>query len=121
MIDARARIIWGESPESVRDFLISHGIAATEVDAHIKAFEAERNAEIRKAGVRNVAVGAAILLAAGIIFYPCYRYLDAVSYTGGVRLIIAFAIGGLYGLWRLAKGLAHLLRPRAEHRPIGDL
>ena len=121
MIEARAKIVWGESSSSVRDFLTTNGISAVDADAKITAFQLERNREIRKVGIKNTVIGAAVLAAEGITVYPFYKYLDSVTYTGGTRVIIAYAIGGLYALWRLVKGLAHLLRPQSEDRSITEI
>ncbi len=51
IVEARARIIWGEESPSVRCFLTSNGMSAA--DAQLAAFNRERNAEIRKLGFRN--------------------------------------------------------------------
>ena len=121
MIDARARIIWGESPSSVRGFLMAHGVTATDANAKIKSFQLERNSGMRSIAIRNTIAGGTILVAEGITFYPFYRYLDSISYTGGVRLMIGYAIGGLYGLWRLGRGLVYLLRPQSDGRLVTDI
>jgi hypothetical protein len=62
--EARAKIIWGESPSSVRDDLISHGLSSAEADAKIKEFKVERNATIRKVGLKSTIIGA-VLVAGG--------------------------------------------------------
>jgi hypothetical protein len=35
IVEARARIVWGDEPASVRSFLTSNGMAAAEADAKI--------------------------------------------------------------------------------------
>jgi hypothetical protein len=46
MTEARARIIWGESPHSVRDFLVSKGVSVDAADKKLLEFELERNREL---------------------------------------------------------------------------
>jgi hypothetical protein len=119
--EARARIVWGESPATVRDYLITNGMSDLDADAKVKEFKAERNAEIRRIGLRNTVIGGAIMGVAGLTFYPCYNYFDPLSYSAGARIIIAFSIGGLYGLWRLAKGLAYFIRPQSEEKSLTEI
>ena len=124
--EARARIIWGEEPDSVRAFLISNGMPATDADAALKNFAHERNAEIRKIGIRDAVIGGALLAGAGIAYY----YLSKSSFmhnpSGGRRhgygyLYIYVIMVALYGLWRLIKSIPHLARPKSEHGSIPDL
>jgi len=44
IVEARARIIWGDEPLSVRYYLTSNGMSAADADAQIKQFTLERNA-----------------------------------------------------------------------------
>ena len=71
IIEARAKVLRGEPSSSVRDFLIANGISAIDADAKIKEFNAERNTEIRKLGIKNTVVGAAIMGGGTITLYPC--------------------------------------------------
>lgn len=119
--EARARVIWDESSSSVREFLIENGFSDLDADAKINEFSRERNSEIRRIGIKNAVIGAAILVAEGITFYPSYKYFDSISYTGGAKIIMLYSIGGLYGLWRLVKGVSYLLRPQSEKRSITDI
>jgi hypothetical protein len=122
IVEARARIIWGDEPASVRYFLTSSGVAAAEADAKIEELTLERNAEIRKLGIRDVMIGVA-LMAPGIFFF-CMLFvrshipsLTARSGKGyGVVALVA-----LYGLWRLMNGVIRLLRPKSEHGSIPDI
>ena len=122
LIEARAKIIWGEAAESVREFLISNGMSGPEADGQIKAFKLERNREIRKMGIKNTLIGAGLMTVSGITI-PClltippnYGYrLDAGR---GVAILV---LVGLYGLWKLTNGIIHLVRPQSEHQSITDL
>ena len=116
--EARARIIWGESALLVREFLVSNGLSATDADSKIEGFCAERCLEIRRDGRRQTFIGATLIFLAGIMFYPCYSYFDSSTYLGGVRIIAVFAIVGLFGLWKLTKGVIYLARPQSVHKSV---
>jgi len=122
IVEARARIIWGDEPGSVRYFLTSNGMAAAEADAKIKELALERNAEIRKLGTRDVLIGVVLIGAAGISLYwlfagshiPSLTVRSAKGY--GVLVLVA-----IYGLWRLVNGIIRLVRPKSEHGSIPDI
>jgi hypothetical protein len=121
IIEARAKIIWGEPSSSVRDFLISNGISAVEADAKIKDFNVERNAEIRRLGIKNTVIGAAILGGGTITLYPCFKYFDSLTHINRPIFIGVFVVGGLYGMWKLVRGISYLLRPQSEERSITQI
>ena len=67
MVEARAKIMWGESPSSVREFLTSKGISAAEAEATIKELTLERNAEIRRLGSGRIVIGSVLIGVPGIL------------------------------------------------------
>jgi hypothetical protein len=120
--EARARIIWGESSRSVRDFLVSNGISDAEADAKIREFSLERNAEIRGLGLKSVLVGMALIGAAGVMFWVRIRLINnGILYIGLAKYYAVVGVAGLYGMWRLAKGIFYLVRPQSERRSIPDM
>jgi hypothetical protein len=119
--EARAKIIWGESPSSVRDDLISHGLSSAEADAKIKEFKVERNATIRKVGLKSTIVGAALLLVTGGI---CYVYFKNPKFNWNryaLRSIATIVLVGLYGCWKLFNGIIYLVRPQSEDKSITEI
>jgi hypothetical protein len=119
--EARAKIIWGESPSSVRDDLISHGLSSAEADAKIKEFKVERNATIRKVGLKSTIVGAALLLVTGGI---CYVYFKNPQFNWNryaLRSIATIVLVGLYGCWKLFNGIIYLVRPQSEDKSITEI
>jgi|SRR5215831_18286594 len=119
MADARARIIWGESPQSVRDFLVSNGVSVDAADSKVLEFELERNRELRRIGLRNVLIGGVLAAAASIALYLWFPVASASS--GIVRALAVVLLAGLYGFWKLIKGIVYLLRPQSEHKSIPDI
>lgn len=99
--------------------MISNGVSAEVADARIQEFEAERSRELRRIGLRNVLIGAVLTVAAGI---PLYLTLPSASATSGIIQALAIVLlAGVYGLWKLVKGVAYLVRPEAEHKSIPDI
>ena len=119
MADARARIIWGESPPSVRDFLVSNGVSVDAADSKVLEFELERNRELRRIGLRNVLIGGVLAAAASIALYLWFPVASASS--GIVRALAVVLLAGLYGVWKLIKGIVYLPRPQSEHKSIPDI
>ena len=117
--EARARIIWGEPSPSVRDFLITNGVSDLVVDAKLKEFELERNRELRGIGLRNVMIGIVLAGAAGITLYLTLPIASAAS--GIIKALAVVLLAGLYGLWKLVKGVTYLVRPQSEHKSIPDI
>ncbi len=129
VLEARARIIWGESFSSVRAFLVSNGISESDADAQIQEFAIERNREIRSIGIRSVVVGVLVTCSAGGVLYWIATWilppgaarvygLGGNSVITGVIVLVAIAV---YGLWRLVKGIVYLVRPQSELKSIPDI
>jgi hypothetical protein len=122
IVEARARITWGDEPSSVRYFLTSNGMSATDADAKLRDLILERNAEIRKLGLRDVLIGVALTGGAGIFFYSLFRSSHMPGATvkagKGYGVLVLLAI---YGLWRLINGICRLVRPKSEHGSIPDI
>ncbi|MGA2868371.1 MAG: hypothetical protein ABSF34_04320, partial [Verrucomicrobiota bacterium] len=119
--EARAKIIWGEPLSSVRDYLVSHGLSSPEADEKIKEFNAERNAAIRKVGLKSTIVGAALVLVAGWICYVCCTNPKFDWNRYAIRNIATIVLVGLYGCWKLFNGIVYLVRPQSEDKSITEI
>src|SRR5437867_3099588 len=119
MSEARAKIIWGEPPSSVRGFLVSSGVSGAVADAKVAEFCLERNRELRKIGFRDFLIGVVLTVAAGMSLYMGIS-LGAVS-SGWIRTLALVLLAGLYGLWKLGKGVIYLTRPQSVHKSIPDI
>ena len=121
IVEARAKITWGETPSSVRYFLTSNGMSAADADVTIKELNAERNREIRRAGVRSTCIGAAVTCGAGILLYVMLRDSHTLFANRHAKAICGDALLGLYGIWKLVNGLVYLIRPQFEERSITEI
>ena len=122
IVEARARIIWGDEPASVRYFLTTNGMSAADADAKIKEFNAERNREIRRLAIRDILIGVALIGGAGIFFWLLFasKRIPSTSVRSAKGYGV-LALAGLYGLWKLVNGIINLVRPKSEHGSIPDL
>jgi len=119
IVEARARIIWGEPSSSVRDFLISNGVSSVVADAKLREFKLERNQELRRIGRRNILIGGMLTGAAAITLALAFHIASASS--GIIKALAVVLLAGLYGLSKLVKGAVYLLRPQSEHKSIPDI
>jgi hypothetical protein len=117
--EARARVIWGEPSLTVRDFLTSNGISAAVAEAKLKEFELERSQELRRIGLRNVVIGGILTGGAGLTLYLAFAIASATS--GIIKALAVVLLAGIYGFWKLVKGVIYLVRPQSEHGSIPDV
>ena len=120
--NARARIIWGETSSSVRDFLVSNGVSDTIADTRIREFIVERNVEIRKLGIRSILIGVTVLVASGgLVAYLMFIYGWRIVMVQFARGFVTLVVIGLYGVWKLLRGVIYLVNPQSEHKSISDI
>ncbi len=121
MVEAKAKMTWGESSSSVRSFLTSNGMSAVDADARIAELVAERNRDIRRIGLWRSCIGAAILCGAGILLYLELKHTNTLFPSRRAKGIAVLVLVGLYGMWKLANGLFSLLRPQSEEGSITEI
>ena len=120
--EARAKIIWGDSSDSVRSFLIVNGMPASEADERIREFNRERNNEIRKLGLRDTFIGVVVLAVSGLLLWLILARLRiSATHLRVGRGVGVLVLGACYGLWKLINGLINLIRPQSEHESIPDI
>ena len=111
--DARAKVTWGESRESVLDFFQQNGVGDKDAISYIDALFRERAADIRKTGIKKILIG--------IFFIALLLAYIAISMFIGVieiRLLVIAGISGLVGGWKIIEGISYILKPSNES---GDL
>lgn len=127
IVEARARITWGEEADSVRLFLISNGMSEGEANALINDLTLDRHLEIRKLGIKDVFIGISLLGAVGVYLY---LFIDSAMDStirdrrrdGWYAFFIILALYSFfYGLWRLMNGIIRLVRPKHDEGSIPDI
>ena len=123
--EARARIIWGDSVASVRDYLVSNGISSSDADTKVAEFNQERNCELRRMGFRNLLIGILLTGVSGVTLYLLFlgAWLGGGWLTSSNRLKVDALVflAGVYGLWKIGRGVVYLVRPQSAHKSIPDI
>lgn len=99
-VEARAKIVWGATPDAVLKFLMSEKVEAKDALALLKEILTERAEMIRSEGVMKIWTGALLVLV------PVGYLL--VSLVLGFLVIGLFAVlifVGLFGVARAANGI----------------
>lgn len=111
--EARAKIFWGDAPESVVGFLLMQGLSREEAKGVVEGLVKERLANLRGAGMRKILIGA------GLMCVPVVAY---VVFAGGLplRLFGMTVAVGLWGAWMVMQGAITLLAPKSEAGDVGD-
>src|SRR5437868_6150716 len=113
VVDARAKITWGESPEKVLAFLQSKSIGDKDAFELIEELHKERAASIRADGIRKTWIGVLFVLAP-VAYYFASMFIGYWS----MKFFAALIVLGAVGLAKITSGLSMVLRPRAI---TGDL
>ncbi len=107
-VQARARITWGESQASVRDWLAAQGITEPWIDKILILVMAERSRSIRHKGLWDLFIGlTAIALGIGLA-YGLVVIKNVFGIVPMYGVIIAAGVA-LYGLYRILGGIARLI------------
>ena len=108
--EARARIIWGESPAEVQHWLVTEeGLTEEQAEVIIADIRRERAAEVRRSGLRSARTGAGLLLG-GIVGWAVIGLLPripAILLGGAICLTV-------YGLYKIVSGLLRALSGQAQ-------
>jgi hypothetical protein len=113
VIDARAKIIWGDRPEKVLSFLQAKGVGDKDALALLEELVKERAASIREEGIKKTWVGALFVLAP-VAYYYATLFIGYWS----IKFFAALIVLGAIGVAKIMNGLSMALRPRAVK---GDL
>ena len=103
IIEARARIIWGDSPAAVETWLQEQKLDQTLIDDVIRVSTRERSLEVRKRGISEIFIGIGIGLAGGAVIGA--MFLIGIFHLRGLGLA---GVVVAYGVYRLLRGLMWL-------------
>ncbi len=113
-VEARAKLFWGSSPDTVLQFLKASNVDEKDARALIEAVLTERAALVWSEGVTKIWSGALLMMVPVGYFFISSVLLGFVL----SNLLVAFGLVGLFGAARLANGLSMAIRPRSVS---GDL
>ena len=107
--EARAKIIWGDSLDEVREWLEDLGVSREQIDELLASTLKERAVEFRKRGIVELVIGALVLVPPLLIVGAMYLAGVATSRLGLFAAFLCYAVA-LYGLYRCARGVWWLFR-----------
>ena len=116
-VQARARITWGESQASVRDWLTTEGITQPWTDKILDLAMAERSRSIRRKGLLRLLVGLALVVLCG--GYLIYAFVSPSAKPGKATLLLLPAV--LFGIHLTFRGIELLLRGGRVRGPLNDV
>lgn len=104
VVEARARIMWGDAVSEVREELMGRGLSLTEIDTVILLCEQERVREVRNRGFRDLVIGitALILSVTAIVLQLLSGYI--------VSKLMIISLGAVFvGFWKSLEGTSTVL------------
>jgi hypothetical protein len=109
-VEARAKMIWGEPREAVYSYLRTQGLPTAEAKELLAELEAERTAEVRAAGIRNIILGVSLMIA------PFAYWFLSAFLIGRIYLYVlaAAVIGACYGVSKLIDGIRSVVVPKSD-------
>ena len=113
--EARSKMMWGDPIEEVVKFLRMQGLGIPEAAAMANSLLNDRIKALRSIGIQKILTGVGLMCVPVIAFFYFQRL--------GVFPIKLFAMTiavGLYGAWRLIKGMFMLLVPKSEPGDVAD-
>ena len=121
--DARCKIIWGDEPDSVREFLKEESIPKEEADRVVQRLLYERHAAVRKNGIIKLTKSIVLLLIlVSLLFlmisaakeYSAYRIHKALGPLVGLA-----SVASLWNLWKATDATFEILDPTKFKGDVG--
>lgn len=114
--EAKAKIFWGDEPDSVVKFIMMHGVPYQEASEVVAGFVAERAAITRVSGIRKIVIGCC-LVAVPIIAALVFMSIGFFP----VKIFGLTVAVGLYGGYLLLTGIMMLVAPKIETGDVSEL
>jgi hypothetical protein len=112
IVDAKARITWGDPMESVREMLVTAKVPGYEADEILRELMLARAASIRRRGILNLGVSCGAFGLMAIMFLIPW-WLERVGIRMGRASGMVWAIGalcGIYGASLVVDGIERVTR-----------
>jgi hypothetical protein len=107
--EARAKILWGDTPEEVIRFLRIQGLETEEASAMVQEMLRERMATIRAAGISKIFKGIGIAIGSALTFILFVK----VGFLS-IWILGSLALACVFGLWLVLAGTLKVLNPKSE-------
>lgn len=106
--EARAKMMWGDEPQQVRNFLTRNGYSPEEAEELVGVMRQERVASLRSDGLKKIftGIGLALVPVAAWIGFTSAGYIS-------FKLMALAVMVGLYGAYQVVQGTFMLVAPKA--------
>jgi hypothetical protein len=113
--EARAKILWGDSPEAVIGYLLMQGFGRDEASDLVREMFRERMATVRATGIKKTVIGS------GMVALPVVVTIIFLS-IGVINLWIwaTTIIVGVSGAWMALNGILMVLAPKSQAGDAAD-
>jgi hypothetical protein len=115
-IQARAQMTWGDSHQSIIEFLQSNGFGDKEAFDLVRNLQKERNLEIRALGLRKIYIGISLILIP-IVYLIISGFLGFIF----VKLFFLLLIPAAIGVAKVFSGIRILFLPSSERRDFSSI
>jgi protein-S-isoprenylcysteine O-methyltransferase Ste14 len=125
IIEARAQIMWGELPDTVRQLLLAGGLSKFETDKVIEELLNERYKQIKNLNLKRLITHLISLILC--IVFICFLLLnqtiqDHYTMRRGAAVVGTFATYILlWSAWKLIDALTQILRPDKASGTVGNI
>jgi len=113
--EARAKISWGDSPQSVLGYLMTQGFSRQEASELVNELAAERALEMRGKGIKNIFLGSGLVLLP-IVSFVVFWIIGAIP----LKIFGLMVAGGFYGIWLIIRGTHMLIVPKSEGGDVAE-
>jgi hypothetical protein len=114
-IEARAKMLWGDSPQAVLVYLASQGFDREEAAALAEELSQERAATIRGKGLMYL-IGGITLICVPIVTLLIFLALGYIL----VKTFTITVLAGFWGVWMVFKGAGMLMAPKSAEGDVSD-
>jgi hypothetical protein len=111
--EARAKIFWGDPPQEVLKFLLINNVPRTEAMEIIRELAHERTVQMRKNGVAKIITG---IIMVSVPIAGWFMGFAEIS----IKLFAFMVMLGLWGAYRLLKGIFMVVAPKAQSGDVSE-
>ncbi len=119
VVEARAKVSWGDSQETVTQYLMMQGYPYREAADLVEEMFKVRRAETRANGIRKLIIGGC-LIGAALTMWAVFVGLDELTARVFARAVGVAVLVGCWGIWLFVNGAILLLVPGLDKRDVSD-
>jgi hypothetical protein len=107
--EARAKISWGDAPQSVIGYLRTQGFSREDASELVEELFQERTALMRRRGIMKIITGAALICLPFVTFF-IFMLMGIIF----LKILAVTIMLGCWGLYMLIKGICMTVAPKSQ-------